>query len=80
VWDANAIGFMKSDSNNGKVLHYMFKHGSIASTDWEIVGLSNSKQLHKAIRHISKKGYGVKKNGNTYTLIIPQGMTEPKIT
>lgn len=78
VWESDAIGTMKPDSINGKVLNHLSTYGHIKISNYIQLGLDTPKQLHRALWSISRKGYGIQRDGDVYRLILPNGMTEPK--
>lgn len=78
VWPASAIGSVRATSFNGKVL-LALQQGPITMADWERLGLPSKRQLSQAIASISEKGYGIEKNGDQYTLILPDGLDAPKV-
>lgn len=78
IFPAERIGFINSGTFNAATIERMF-NGGIRLEDWQAIGLSSKRQVSQAIACISEKGYGIHKENDTYTVILPEGLTAPKI-
>lgn len=77
VWPSDAIGYVSSTSNNGKVLLALID--GFRLDQWQDIGLPGKRQASQAIACISEKGYGITKIDNVYKLVLPEGLNKPRI-
>ena len=78
VWPAEKIRTVKKLSQMGLILDRMFQDGLITLEIGMSLGLTKQ-QFSQAIGSISEAGYGINKNGNAYSVILPEGLEAPKL-
>lgn len=70
---------IKANTNNSKVILFMFQNNGISLDDFKTLGLPSKRQISQSIAVISEKGYGVICENNVYTLLLPDGLNAPLI-
>jgi hypothetical protein len=75
TYSAKDVLYTRLGTNNALVLQALWDNGTI---EWDGVEGLTRKQVYKGIRWASKKGYGIIRNGNRFTLIKPKSLAKPK--
>jgi hypothetical protein len=78
VWPADRIRAVKRSSQMGRVLEYMFNNEGIAFVETDGLELTKA-QFTQAIGSISEAGYGIRKDNDRFTVILPKELEAPKL-